>query len=261
LLISLGYLIISLNYSLDSYDYCKRKERKKEKYKNWSNISKNPIFLKETEILWRDKLLFSILITSITMGCISGYLAISNDNSFLPENLQTLISIFPKEIYSFFGVYVLTIYASVFISLNSYLNEGNTLWIIRNLPISEKTIVKGKALALILPFICSIPFIAYFSAITIEFESFLFLTWFFIFSFLAGLIISFPIGARYVGKKSDILLLYSVSIIILIIIGISYTIASFINSVSFYVLTLLVEIGFLILSIEITSYILKIKYK
>ena len=154
----------------------------------------------------------------------------------------------------------MTIYASVFISLNLFLNEENTIWIIRNLPISEKTIIYGKGFSLILPFFCSIPFIAYFSAFT-QGESLFYLIWFFIFSFLAGVIISFPIGAKYIGKKSDIMLLYSVSMIILFILGISYSFTNifylfFLNNIIFYLLILLIEILLLYLSFNLSAYIL-----
>ena len=157
----------------------------------------------------------------------------------------------------------MTIYASVFISLNMFLNEEETIWIIRNMPVSEKTIIYGKSLSLLLPFLCSIPFIAFFSAFT-QGESLLFLIWFFIFSYLAGLIISFPLGAKFLGKKSDIMLLYSVSMVILFILGITYSVTIvfdllFISDILFYVFILLVELFLLYLSFEISANILSKK--
>jgi len=219
---SIFYLIISLNFALDSFQYVHRKKRKKESVNKWIVGIKKTIFLKEIIVLWRDKLLFSILFTSVFLGFFSGYFAVFGDSAFLPESLKLIISLFSKEIYAFFGIYIMTIYASVFISLNLFLNEENTIWIIRNLPISEK-----------LPFFCSIPFIAYFSAFT-QGESLFYLIWFFIFSFLVGIIISFPIGAKYIGKKSDIMLLYSVSMIILFILGISYSFTNIFYLFFFY---------------------------
>ena len=157
----------------------------------------------------------------------------------------------------------MTIYSSVFISLNLFLNEENTLWIIRNMPISEKTIIYGKSLSLLLPFLCSIPFIAYFSAFTMG-ESIFYLIWFFVFSYLAGVIISFPLGAKYIGKKLDIMLLYSVSMIILFILGISYSFTNIFylflsNDIIFYLIILLIEIILLFLSFEVSANILSKK--
>jgi hypothetical protein len=262
-ILSFLYLIISLNYSLDSFQYVHRKKRKKESSNYWMNSIKKTIFLKESINLWRDKLLYSILFTSVFLGFSSGYFAIFGDSSFIPESLRIFISLFSKEIYAFFGIYIITIYSSVFISLNLFLNEENTIWLIRNLPVSEKTIIYGKLFSLLLPFFCSIPFIAYFSAFT-QGESLFFLIWFFVFSYLAGVIISFPLGVKYIGKKSDIMLLYSVSIIILFILGISYYFTNYIYFFSFnyiliYIIILLFELLFLCISMEISANILSHK--
>jgi len=262
-ILSFLYLIISLNYSFDSYLYVHRKERKKESFIKFKSGLKKAIFLKETIILWRDKLLISILFTSVFIGFFSGYFAVFGESDFLPESLKMIVSLFSKEIYAFFGIYIMTIYSSVFISLNMFLNEENTLWIIRNMPISEKTIIYGKSLSLLLPFLCSIPFIAYFSAFTLG-DSILYLIWFFIFSYLAGVIISFPLGAKYIGKKLDIMLLYSVSMIILFILGITYSFTNifhlfFSNTIIFYLIIVLVEIILLYLSFEISANIISKK--
>jgi len=262
-ILSFLYLIISLNYSFDSYLYVHRKERKKESFIKFKSGLKKAIFLKETIILWRDKLLISILFTSVFIGFFSGYFAVFGESDFLPESLKMVVSLFSKEIYAFFGIYIMTIYSSVFISLNMFLNEENTLWIIRNMPISEKTIIYGKSLSLLLPFLCSIPFIAYFSAFTLG-DSILYLIWFFIFSYLAGVIISFPLGAKYIGKKLDIMLLYSVSMIILFILGITYSFTNifhlfFSNTIIFYLIIVLVEIILLYLSFEISANIISKK--
>jgi hypothetical protein len=131
------------------------------------------------------------------------------------------------------------------------------------MPITDKTVIYGKSLSLILPFICSIPFIAYFLAFT-QGDSIYYLIWFYIFSYLAGIIISFPLGAKYMGKKSDILLLYSVSMIILIILGISYSFTNIFriflsNNLIFYMLIILIEIILLFFSFDISSNILSKK--
>ena len=262
-LFSFIYLIISLNYAFNSYQFVHRKKRKQVSFYNWRSGFKKAIFLKESIVLWRDKLLFSILFTSVFIGFFSGYFAVFGESDFLPESLQVIVTLFSKEVYAFFGIYIMTIYASVFISLNMFLNEEETIWIIRNMPVSEKTIIYGKSFSLLLPFLCSIPFIAFFSAFT-QGESLLFLIWFFIFSYLAGLIISFPLGAKFLGKKSDIMLLYSVSMVILFILGITYSVTIvfdllFINDILFYVFILLVELFLLYLSFEISANILSKK--
>jgi len=261
---SFVYLIISLNYAFNSYQYVHRKKRKQVSYYNWRSGFKKAIFLKETIVLWRDKLLFSILLTSVFIGFFSGYFAVFGDSDFLPESLKVIVTLFSKEIYAFFGIYIMTIYASVFISLNMFLNEQDTIWIIRNMPVSEKTIIYGKSLSLLLPFLCSIPFIAFFSAFT-QGESLLFLIWFFIFSYFAGLIISFPLGAKFLGKKSDIMLLYSVSMLILFILGFSYSLTILfdiflINNILLYGLIILVELFLLYISLEFSAKILSKKY-
>ena len=261
---SFVYLIISLNYAFNSYQYVHRKKRKQVSYYNWRSGFKKAIFLKETIVLWRDKLLFSILLTSVFIGFFSGYFAVFGDSDFLPESLKVIVTLFSKEIYAFFGIYIMTIYASVFISLNMFLNEQDTIWIIRNMPVSEKTIIYGKSLSLLLPFLCSIPFIAFFSAFT-QGESLLFLIWFFIFSYFAGLIISFPLGAKFLGKKSDIMLLYSVSMLILFILGFSYSLTIFfdiflINNILLYGFIITVELFLLYISLEFSAKILSKKY-
>lgn len=259
LILSFIYLMVCFNYALDSYQFFKRKERQKEKYQNWSKGIIKSIFLKEVTILWREKLLISIVITSSFLGLFSGYLAVYGNNSFLPENLKALISFFPAKIYSLFGIYIMTIYASVFITLNFFLSEENTLWILRNLPVKSRTIVLGKATTLVIPFICCIPFIAFFTAFT-GIKSLVFILWFLIFSFLAGAIVSIPLGAKYVGKKSDILLLYSVSIMLLTIQAIAYSLSTLINNHSYFFIMIVAEIFLLIFSIELSSYKLDLRY-
>ncbi len=262
--ISFIYLILSLNFAFDSYLYVHRKKRKRGSKNTWKSSLIKTIFLKESIVLWRDKLLFSIISTSVFIGFFSGYFAVFGDSDFLPESLQLIVSLFSKEIYAFFGIYIITIYASVFISLNLFLNEEYTLWIIRNMPISEKMIIYGKSLALLLPFLCSIPFIAFFLAFTLG-DSLLFIIWFFLFSFLIGIIISFPLGVKFLGKKSDIMLLYSVSMLILIILGFSY---SFMNAFNYflsndiilYIFILFIEILLLYLSFHLSAKILSKKY-
>ena len=265
LIVSSVYLFWSLHHALDSYQYVSRKERKKEKLQIWIQNVKRAIFYKEIIVLWRDRILLSMIFSAVTLGIISGYLARFGGDSFLPEGLKLIVSKLAPGSYALFGIYVLTVYCAVFISLNTFLNEEHTLWLIRHLPVDINTVVKGKALALVMPFICTIPFVAYYSAFTSG-ESLLFLVWFLVFSFLAGVIISFPLGAKYVGKKSDILLLYSVSLIIFVILSVVFSFDIVFRMLSlprylFYILTIVFELLLLVVSLKVSSNILALKYK
>ena len=132
------------------------------------------------------------------------------------------------------------------------------------MPIKPETIIYGKTLSLILPFICCIPFIAFYSAFT-SVNSLGFLIWFLVFSYIAGIIICFPLGAKYIGKKSDILLLYSVSLLIFIVLGIFFSLNTLINNLGIfqyllYVFIILIEIILLMISLVISAKNLKVKY-
>ncbi|MEF8848216.1 MAG: hypothetical protein V5A68_03695, partial [Candidatus Thermoplasmatota archaeon] len=208
---SFFYLIWSLVYSLDSYLHVSRKVRKKEKPQVWPLNSVKAVFYKEVILLWRNKILFSVLFSAVFMGVITGYIARFGAKNLLPERLYMLVSNVNPVSYAFFGIYVLVVHGAVFVSLSFFLNEENTLWLIRHVTLKMRDIVYGKACAVSMPFLCSVPFIAYYSAFNSG-ESLIFLIWFLIFSYLACIIICFPVGSRYVGKKSDILLLYSISL-------------------------------------------------
>jgi len=265
LIVSFIYLLLSSKFCLDSFQFVSRKTRKKEKAQLWLSNSIKAVFYKEITILWRERVLFSIIFSAVLMGIVTGYIALFGAEEFLPESLKTIASMIAPESYAFFGIYVLTIHGAVFISLSFFLNEEHTLWLIRHLPVKMKTYVYGKALALIIPFICSIPFIAYYSAFT-NGESLFFLIWFLIFSYLAGIIICFPLGAKYVGKKSDILLLYSVSLFIFGILGISFsfnTVFKVFNVFKYllYIFLILIEFALLFISFRISEKYLSIKYE
>jgi len=265
LIISFIYLIWSLRYCLDSYQYVTRKDRKKEKTQVWISGIKKAVFYKEITTLWRERVLSSIIFSAVFLGFGAGYMSRFGVENLLPESLQILASKISPESYAFFGIYVLTIHGAVFTSLSLFLNEEQTIWLIRHLPVKMKTIVYGKALAILMPFFCTIPFIAYFLAFNPG-KSLFFLIWFLIFSYLAGIIICFPLGAKYVGKKSDILLLYSVSLLIFIVLGVFFAINSILEIFGFskyilYVLFILVEIVLLFISFKISGYFLEIRYK
>jgi len=264
LLLSFLYLFLSLTYSLDSYQFVSRKMRKKEQTQLWLSNPLKAIFYKEVIMLWREKVLFSVLFSAVVMGIGTGYLARFGAADLLPESLQVLASMVNPETYAFFGIYVLTIHGAVFISLSFFLNEDTTLWLLRHVPVPMREIVYGKASALLMPFLCSIPFIAYYAAFTST-ESILYLIWFLIFSYLAAIIICFPLGARYVGKKSDIMLLYSTSLMSFIVLGVAFFIDRIIYLVGFsrffvYGLVLLVELGLIVVSMKVTAHVLSVAY-
>jgi len=264
LLLATIYLIISFRWALDSYQFVKRIERNKELKQVKTRDAIKAIFHKETTILWRDRLLFSFVFSAVTIGGFSGYLAQFGGDSILPEGIKQLARFITPSMYGFLGIYILAIYTSVFTSLNFFLAEEDTEWLIRNLPIREKTIMKGKAVSLVLPFICSIPFVAFFSAFK-GLNMIPSLMWFMAFSFMVGVTISFPLGAKYMGKKSDVLLLYCVAMILFVVLAIAMAFENLISLYStflipFYIITILVAAVSMFLSLEFSTYIFKLKY-
>ena len=162
------------------------------------------------------------------------------------------------------GVFTVVIYTAVFPALNLFLNEENTMWIIRHVPVSNDILIFGKTSALALCFISAIPFIPYIS-IFMGFENIVFLTWFLIYSFIACVIISAPLGVKYVGKKSDIMLIYSISMILFVVLGAGAYIGYIVeNMFDYYILVylfiLLIEIFVLYISLKLSSKIYALKY-
>ena len=264
LVIALCYLVWSLPKVLDSYQFVKRKERKKETMQLRVHNKIKAIFFKETTVLWRDGLLFSFIFTACFFGIVTGYLAEFGSETIIPEGLRVITENISPVMYGFIGIYIVIIYTSVFPGLNLFLIEEETIWIIRNLPLKGRSFVHGKAMALVLTFVCSIPFVAFFSAFT-KGVDFVFLVWFLVFSFIAGMIIAMPLGAKYVGKKSDILLLYSVAMLVFVVLGVvmalqTFLLDSFLRFI-FYFLSIICEIGILMISLELSSHILSLKYK
>jgi len=264
LILAASYLIISFKWALSSYQFVKRIERKKELKQVKIRDTLRAIFHKETTILWRDRLLLSFVFSAVTIGGFSGYLAKFGGDSILPEGIKQLARFITPSMYGFLGVYVLTIYTSVFTSLNFFLSEEDTEWLIRNLPVKEKTIMQGKAFSLILPFICTIPYIAFFSAFR-GLNMIPSMMWFLVFSFLIGVTISFPLGAKYMGKKSDVLLLYCVAMIVFIILALALVFESLIGLytnflVPFYIITILFAFVFMLLSMNFSTHIFRLKY-
>jgi len=258
------HFIWAIRHSISSYLYVKRKERLKGKYETKIRNKISAIANKEIIILYRENLIFSFILTAVTTGLFTGYLFLNGTEILIPDSLKdTVADILPSSLL-LLGVYVIVFYTAVFPSLALFLNEDKTLWIIRNLPVKNETFVFGKAKALILCFITTIPFIAYVS-IFIGMDDILYLFWFLVFSYLAGVIIAFPLGVKYVGRKSDILLLYTVAIILLAVLGFGSIFGRFVGDnfelpIIFYFLIIMFEMFILYLSLKASSKILALKY-
>jgi len=162
--------------------------------------------------------------------------------------------------------YVVVMYAAVFPALNLFLTEEKTMWILRSLPVSNETIVYGKTLALSLCFLTTLPFLA-FIPIFQGVSDLLFLFWFLVFSFLAAVIIALPLGVKYVGKKSDILLLYSVAMILFVLLSVVGAGMNLLRSNTGFsilplcILLICLELTVLFLSLKLSTYLLTLSLK
>jgi hypothetical protein len=262
--LSLLHLIWSLKYSLSSYQNIRRKTRTKDKAQIKVRNKIKAIFYKETIILWRDKLFLSFVSTSAVTGFLTGYLYLYGPELLVPESLREIYAGFLPALFVLMGVIIVVIYTSVFPSLNLFLNEEKTMWIIRHNPIESKTLIFGKTSTLLLCFITTIPFIS-FVIIFIEMENLLFITWLLIFSYIISAAISIPLGVKYVGKKSDVMLLYSVTIILFLLLSPFAIIGGYIwQNFSYpgFFLSLFILISFLVLylSLKLSEKIIVLKY-
>lgn len=261
--LALLHLVWSLSHAMDSYLFVNRKERIKDKSQVKIRDIIPTICYREITVLWRDKLLFSFIFTSITTGLFTGYLAIHGTDLLIPESLKEYAGEFLPDMFVFLGIYIVVIYTAVFPSLNLFLNEEKTMWILRNLPLSNETIVRGKVLSLTLCFVTSLPVLAYVS-LFIGLDNIVFLTWLLVFSYIAGIIVAVPLGAKYVGKKSDILLLYSVAMILFAVLGVAGNLGLTLITTrvdAFFLLgaVLIVEVFVLFLSLKLSARILSIR--
>ncbi|MCX6664250.1 MAG: hypothetical protein NTZ75_08395 [Euryarchaeota archaeon] len=256
----------SLSHPLDSYRFVKRKERTKERAQVHLRGSLKTLFYREVTVIWRERLYFSFISMSITTALGTGYLYLYGTDLFIPESIQKLVSGFLPSLFVFLGCYIVIMYAAVFPALNLFLTEEKTMWILRNLPIKNETIIYGKTLALSLSFLATLPFLA-FIPIFLGVDDMLFLLWFLGFSFLAAIIIAIPLGVKYVGKKSDILLLYSVAMILFVLLSIVGTGMNLLRSgvtisiLPLCVLLLLLELSALFLSLKLSARLLSFPFK
>jgi len=261
--LALLHIIWSLNKAKESYQNIRRKERINNASQNKTISIVSAIFYKETTIFWRDKILISFVLTSAFTGLGAGYLYIYGDELFIPSSLRFMYAEFLPSMFIFLGVFVVVIYTAVFPSLILFLNEEKTFWIIRHIPIKNEKLIVGKISSLILCFIAGLPFVPI-MIIFVGIENLLYLSWFLVFSYLASVIIALPIGAKYIGKKSDIMLLYSVTMILLIILGISSFISVYIwnnlpSPIIPSILIILLEFVALYISVRISDKILMFK--
>lgn len=209
----------SMSHPMDSYRFVKRKERTSERAQVRLRGVLHTLFIREVTGIWRERLFFSFISMSIVTALGTGYLFLYGTDLFIPESLQRYIQGFLPSLFVFLGCYIVVMYAAVFPALNLFLTEEKTMWILRNLPLRNETIVYGKTLALSLCFLTTLPFLAVIP-IFLGGDDILFLLWFLCFSFLAAVILAIPLGVKYVGKKSDILLLYSVAMILFVLLSI-----------------------------------------
>ncbi len=255
-----------VSHPMDSYRYVKRKERLSEKNQAQTHSTLIALFLREVTGIWRDRLYFSFVSMSIFTGLGTGYLFLYGMDLFIPDSIQRYLGGFLPSLFVFIGCYVVVMYAAVFPALNLFLTEEKTMWILRNLPVKNETIVYGKTLALSLCFLTTVPFLAIIP-IFLGAGDLLFLCWFLGFSFLAAIIIAIPLGVKYVGKKSDILLLYSVAMVLFVllsVVGAGMNVLRSLSTISILplcILLLLLECTLLFLSLKLSARLLALPFK
>jgi hypothetical protein len=264
--IAILHSIWSLLHPLDSYRFVKRKIRTSEVAYAHPHGVLHALFLREVTGIWRDRLYFSFISMSIFTALGTGYLFVYGTDLFIPESIQRYLSGFLPSLFVFLGCYVVVMYAAVFPALNLFLTEERTMWVLRSLPVSNQTIVYGKALSLGLCFLTTLPFLA-FIPVFLGASDLLFLFWFLVFSYLAAVIIALPLGVKYVGKKSDILLLYSVAMILFVllsVVGAGMNIlrsSSSMSIVPLCVLLICLELTMLFLSLKLSTYLLSSSFQ
>jgi hypothetical protein len=248
-------LVWSLSHSLESYRFVRRKERTAERTQVYVRPSLWALFHREVTVIWRERLYSSFVFMSITTALGTGYLYQHGAEIFLPASLQRMIGGFLPSLFVFVGCYVVVMYAAVFPALNLFLSEEKTMWILRNLPMKNETIVYGKTLSLSLCFLTTLPFLGFIPTF-LGVKDLWFLAWFLGFSFLAALIIAVPLGVKYVGKKSDILLLYSVAMVLFVLLSIT---GAGVNLLRHYAGMSIVWLCLLLLMLEVTLVFLSLK--
>jgi len=256
----------TLSHSLDSYRFVKRKKRSSGLTQVQPRGILLALFAREVTGIWRDRLYFSFIAMSIGTALGTGYLFLYGTDLLIPVQIQRYLSGFLPSLFVFLGCYVVVMYAAVFPALNLFLTEEKTMWILRSLPVSNHVIVYGKTLALSLSFLTTLPFLA-FIPLFLGVDDLLFLFWFLGFSFLAAVIIALPLGVKYVGKKSDILLLYSVAMILFVVLSVVGAGVNLLRSYAHLsilplcLLLICLELTLLFLSLKLSTYLLSLSVR
>jgi hypothetical protein len=214
-----------LSHGTLSYRYVKRKKRTADaQYAKLRGVLPS-LFYREVTTLWRERLFGSFVSMSVMTAIGTGFLYLHGADLFLPPALHRMMGAFLPSLFAFLGVYVVVLYTAVFPALNLFLTEEKTLWILQTVPVTAEQVVLGKTSALALCFLTAIPYLA-FIPVFISIDQLPFLAWFLTFSFLISVMVAVPFGVKYVGKKSDILLLYSLSLILFVVLSL---VASWMN--------------------------------
>jgi len=208
----------ALSHAASSYRYVKRKTRTPDASNAKVRGILPSLFYREVTTLWRDRLFGSFVFMSIISALGTGFLYLHGTELLLPPALQRVMGDFLPSLFVFLGVYVVVLYTAVFPALNLFLTEEKTLWILQTVPVTADQVVLGKTSALLLCFVTALPYLA-FIPIFMGTQNLPFLVWFLAFSFLASVMVAVPFGVKYAGKKSDILLLYSISLILFFVLS------------------------------------------
>lgn len=211
-----------LSHAVESYRFVRRKERIPDAANARVRGVLSSMFYREVTVLWRERLFGSFVFMSVTTALGTGYLYLHGAEFLLPPALQRVMGAFLPSLFMFLGVYVVVLYTAVFPALNLFLTEEKTLWILQSMPVTADQVVLGKMSALSLCFLTSIPYLA-FIPIFVGVRNLPFLIWFSLFSFLISVMVAVPFGVKYVGKRSDILLLYSLSLILFVVLSLVAT--------------------------------------
>jgi hypothetical protein len=212
----------ALSHATASYRYVKRKARTPEAGNAKVRGILSSLFYREVTVLWRERLFGSFVFMSSVTALGTGFLYLHGAELLLPDSLQRVMGDFLPSLFMFLGVYVVVLYTAVFPALNLFLTEDKTLWILQTMPVTADQVVLGKTSALLLCFLTSIPYLALIP-LFVGTANLPFLIWFLVFSFLVSVMVAVPFGVKYVGKKSDILLLYSISLILFVVLSLVAT--------------------------------------
>jgi hypothetical protein len=212
--IATPYLLWVLKKAYHSFGFVRRKRRgdRMEDSMNARN-GVEAMLWKDITLLWRERLIASFVFSSVTIGIGSGYIATHMDVNLIPLKVRNLIVPSLPFIFLFLGTFIVSSYLFIFPMLNAFLAEEDTLWLLKHLPISGKDTVKGKVMSMCLPLLTSLPFPFFF--MLFSGAGYLYIGFSLLFlSFFVSTAISLPFGIKYAGRKSDVMLLYTISVLL-----------------------------------------------